>query len=113
MDEFTSLVNPQSPIPYFITGLTGIDDQMVQNAPVFHEIADTIQSITEGCILWPTPSILIMVSSKKSLGKLELILREKTLYGALITSTNTRFTFLQFGKIVFCSSNSIGGPSPS
>ena len=50
VDEFTSLVNPQSPIPYFITGLTGIDDQMVQNAPVFHEIADTIQSITEGCI---------------------------------------------------------------
>ena len=50
VDEFTSLVNPQCPIPYFITGLTGIDDQMVQNAPVFHEIADTIQSITEGCI---------------------------------------------------------------
>lgn len=50
VDEFTSLVNPQCPIPYFITGLTGIDDQMVQNAPVFHEIAGTIQDITEGCI---------------------------------------------------------------
>ena len=50
VDEFTSLVNPQCPIPYFITGLTGIDDQMVQNAPIFHEIANTVQSITEGCI---------------------------------------------------------------
>ncbi|MCK0160571.1 exonuclease domain-containing protein [Allomuricauda sp. F6463D] len=50
VDEFTSLVNPQSPIPYFITGLTGIDDQMVQNAPIFQEIAGTIQRITVGCV---------------------------------------------------------------
>ncbi|KQC31296.1 exonuclease domain-containing protein [Flagellimonas eckloniae] len=50
IDEFTSLVNPLSPIPYFITGLTGIDDQMVQNAPVFSEIANTILEITKDSI---------------------------------------------------------------
>nr|WP_299070490.1 exonuclease domain-containing protein [uncultured Allomuricauda sp.] len=50
VDEFTSLVNPLSPIPYFITGLTGIDDQMVQNAPVFSEIANAILEITKDSI---------------------------------------------------------------
>ena len=46
IDEFTTLVNPESEIPYFITGLTGIDNAMVRNAPKFHEITDAILKIT-------------------------------------------------------------------
>jgi DNA polymerase-3 subunit epsilon len=38
-EAFSSLVNPGRPIPYFITGLTGIDDAMVRDAPRFSEIA--------------------------------------------------------------------------
>jgi len=38
-EEFQTLVNPETPIPPFITGLTGISDRMVKNAPVFREIA--------------------------------------------------------------------------
>ncbi|TAI49595.1 exonuclease domain-containing protein [Flagellimonas allohymeniacidonis] len=50
VEEFTSLVNPECPIPYFITGLTGIDDQMVARAPLFSEIADTILDLTRDSI---------------------------------------------------------------
>ncbi|MGB5818262.1 MAG: exonuclease domain-containing protein [Saonia sp.] len=50
VDEFTSLVNPECEIPYFITGLTGIDNPMVRNAPKIHEIAPKILKITEGSI---------------------------------------------------------------
>lgn len=42
IDEYTRLVNPEQPIPYFITGLTGINNEMVQDAPKFYEIAKEI-----------------------------------------------------------------------
>jgi DNA polymerase III subunit epsilon len=40
--HFETLINPQRSIPYFITGLTGINDGMVANAPTFDEVADVL-----------------------------------------------------------------------
>jgi len=38
MEEFQTLVNPETPIPPFITSLTGINDEMVGVAPVFGDV---------------------------------------------------------------------------
>lgn len=46
--EFVSLVNPERNIPYFITNLTGITNEMVEHAPRFYEIARKIVELTEG-----------------------------------------------------------------
>lgn len=50
-DEFSTLVNPEQPIPPFITQLTGISDEMVAGAPKFYEIARKIVEFTEDTIL--------------------------------------------------------------
>tara|TARA_R110002074_G_scaffold393815_2_gene580729 strand:+ start:8554 stop:9918 length:1365 start_codon:yes stop_codon:yes gene_type:complete len=50
IDEYTSLVNPQCEIPYFITGLTGIDNNMVRNAPLLEDIIPEIEAITKDTI---------------------------------------------------------------
>lgn len=50
IDEFTSLLNPESFIPQHITALTGIDNYLVANAPVFAEVADDILSITQDAV---------------------------------------------------------------
>ncbi len=50
IDRLVSLVNPEQNIPYYISSLTGIDDQMVKNAPKFFELAKSIIEITQECV---------------------------------------------------------------
>lgn len=50
IDSFSTLVNPEMPIPEFISRLTGIHDKMVEGAPKFYEIAKQIIEFTEDCI---------------------------------------------------------------
>jgi len=50
LDTFSSLINPECYVPYGITQLTGITQEMVQNAPKFYEIARKIVEMTEGAV---------------------------------------------------------------
>jgi DNA polymerase-3 subunit epsilon len=50
-DQFISLVNPEKPIQEFVVKLTGINNQMLRNAPKFYEVAKRIIEITQDCIL--------------------------------------------------------------
>lgn len=42
VEVFTSVINPRTEIPYFITSLTGIKSDDVAGAPAFEEIADEL-----------------------------------------------------------------------
>jgi len=46
-DSFHSLINPECYIPSFITSLTGITNEMVQDAPTFEDIADEVENFTK------------------------------------------------------------------
>ncbi len=50
VDEFVTLLNPERSIPYFITKLTGINNEMVADAPKFFEVAKKIVEITHNKI---------------------------------------------------------------
>ncbi|MEM9886470.1 MAG: exonuclease domain-containing protein [Bacteroidota bacterium] len=50
LDQWETLINPECHIPYGITELTGITQEMVQDAPKFYEVAKTIVEKTEKAV---------------------------------------------------------------
>jgi DNA polymerase-3 subunit epsilon len=50
IDEFSTLVNPETGIDWYVTKLTKITNKMVADAPVFSEIAKKVTSILKGNI---------------------------------------------------------------
>ncbi|HET8875746.1 MAG TPA: 3'-5' exonuclease, partial [Casimicrobiaceae bacterium] len=48
--EWSSLVDPEVPIPPVIQALTGITDAMVASAPSFSRIANDVRDLLAGCV---------------------------------------------------------------
>ncbi|HET9054771.1 MAG TPA: exonuclease domain-containing protein [Cyclobacteriaceae bacterium] len=48
--QYTTLINPEREIPYYITGLTGISNDMLRQAPAFEEVAPNILHFLENRI---------------------------------------------------------------
>lgn len=45
VERFETLINPLQTIPRFIQAMTGITDEMVENAPLFEQVADKIYTL--------------------------------------------------------------------
>lgn len=50
VERFETLINPLQSIPYHITSLTGISDEMVAGAPTFEEVAEKIYELLKHSI---------------------------------------------------------------
>lgn len=50
IEEFSSLINPQKKIDPFVIALTGISDEMVEDAPTFQDLAPKILELTKNRI---------------------------------------------------------------
>lgn len=49
-DQFDSLIRPERNIPLYITALTGIDNDMVYDSPLFEEMAEEVLALLQGRI---------------------------------------------------------------
>lgn len=47
VDTYATLINPKKYVPPFITSLTGISNEMIEDAPTFEEVADVILERTK------------------------------------------------------------------
>lgn len=48
--SMNQLLDPEEPIPYFISNLTGIENRETAGMPVFHEVSGEVERLFEGAV---------------------------------------------------------------
>jgi ATP-dependent DNA helicase DinG len=97
-DEFNTLLNPGKQIPDFITGLTGIDNSMVRQAPRLRDIAHELTSfVGDAPILGHNVSFDIKFLRKAGLFEYQQTLDTYELASVLMP-TATRYNLGALGK---------------
>jgi DNA polymerase-3 subunit epsilon len=76
---YQSLVKPARRISHTIMGLTGITNDELEDAPLFEDIAGTVQELLEGAVLVAHNARFDYSFIKAEFGRLELPYRAKTL----------------------------------
>ena len=79
IDKFICLINPERAIQPFVENLTGINQNMLRNAPKFYEVAKRIIEITEDCIIVAHNSNFDYRILKTEFRRLEYKFERKTL----------------------------------
>lgn len=69
-DTFHTLINPETPIPEFITALTGISNEMVSDAPKFNEIGDAFLRFIGDSVLVAHNSIFDLAFLNYEIGRM-------------------------------------------
>jgi DNA polymerase-3 subunit epsilon len=76
VEEYSTLINPEIRIPYFITNLTGITNEAVEHSPKFYEVAKKIVEMTQDRVFVAHNVFLILILSSTSLQSLGLAIQE-------------------------------------
>jgi DNA polymerase III subunit epsilon len=97
LDTFETLINPERSIPYFITQVTGITDDMVADAPKFYEVAKQIVKMTEGAI-FVAHNVRFDYGFVQEEFRRVHIYTQATLHRAVESDCFPRFAFLCFGQ---------------
>ncbi|GGG43092.1 exonuclease [Bizionia arctica] len=87
VDQFISLVNPEREIQPFVVNLTGINSNMLKNAPKFYEVAKRIIEITEDCVIVAHNSEFDYRILRTEFKRLGFPYKRKTLCTVLLSKT--------------------------